>query len=173
MKTYKHVFEQIISEENIRNAIINASKRKRYRKDVTEVLENIDYHVIRVQEILKNGTYVAHVDAACKVNEGTHNKVRTIRKPHFKYDQIVHHAIIQVLQPALMKPMYIYSCGSIPSKGAHYGKKRIEKWLRNDIKNTKYVFKMDIKHFYDSIDQQVLKNMLAAKIKDWKALELI
>jgi hypothetical protein len=69
--------------------------------------------------------------------------------------------------------MYEYSCGSIPKRGAHYGKKRIEKWLRNDLKNTKYVFKMDIKHFYESVDKDVLKKMLKRKIRDWRALELI
>lgn len=173
MKTYKHLMEQIASEENIRAAILNASKRKRNRKDVKEVLENIDYHVAAVQKILLSGNYKARVDEVCIVNEGTHNKVRRIRKPHFKYDQIIHHCIIQVLQPLLTAPMYEYSCGSIPTRGAHYGKKRIEKWLRNDIKNTKYVFKMDIKHFYESVDQNVLKAMLRQKIKDKQAIALI
>lgn len=173
MKTYKHLMEQIASEENIRAAILNASKRKRNRKDVKEVLEHIDYHVAAVQKILLSGNYKARVDEVCIVNEGTHHKVRRIRKPHFKYDQIIHHCIIQVLQPLLTAPMYEYSCGSIPTRGAHYGKKRIEKWLRNDIKNTKYVFKMDIKHFYESVDQNVLKAMLRQKIKDKQAIALI
>lgn len=173
MKTYKHLMEQIASEENIRAAILNASKRKRNRKDVKEVLEHIDYHVAAVQKILLSGNYKARVDEVCIVNEGTHNKVRRIRKPHFKYDQIIHHCIIQVLQPLLTAPMYEYSCGSIPTRGAHYGKKRIEKWLRNDIKNTKYVFKMDIKHFYESVDQNVLKAMLRQKIKDKQAIAQI
>lgn len=173
MKTYKHLMEKIASEENIRAAILNASKRKRSRKDVIEVIENIDYHTKAVQRILLNGSYKPHVDEPCIVNEGTHHKVRRIRKPHFKYDQIVHHCIIQVLQPILIKPMYEYSCGSIPNRGAHYGKRVIEKWLRTDSKNTKYVFKMDIKHFYESIDKEILKEMLARKIKDEQALELI
>jgi hypothetical protein len=165
--------ERIASKENIRLAIMNASKRKRHRRDVQEVLNNIDYHIELVQKLLLNGMFKAHIDAACIVNEGTHNKVRRIRKPHFKYDQIIHHCIIQVLQPIFIKPMYEYSCGSIPKRGAHYGKKRIEKWLRNDIKNTKYVFKMDIKHFYESIDKEILKRMLRKKIKDKQAMQLI
>jgi hypothetical protein len=173
MKSYKNLMEQIASKENIRLAIMNASKRKRHRRDVQEVLNNIDYHIERVQELLLSGTFKAHIDAACIVNEGTHNKVRRIRKPHFKYDQIIHHCIIQVLQPIFIKPMYEYSCGSIPKRGAHYGKKRIEKWLRNDVKNTKYVFKMDIKHFYESIDKEILKRMLRKKIKDKQAMQLI
>ena len=173
MKTYKHLLEQIADKDNVRKAILNASKRKRHRKDVKQVIDNIDYHVEVVHNMLLAGSYKAHVDAPCIVNEGTHHKVRRIRKPHYKYDQIIHHCIIQVLQPILTAPMYEYSCGSIPKRGAHYGKRRLEKWIRNDAKGTKYVFKMDIKHFYESVDQDVLKSMLKAKIKDWQALELI
>lgn len=173
MKTYKHLMEKIASEENIKAAIMNASKKKRNRKDVKEVLQDIDTHTEKIQKILLSGTYEAHIDTPCVINEGTHHKVRRIRKPHFKYDQIIHHCIIQVLQPIFSKPMYEYSCGSIPKRGAHYGKKRIEKWLRNDVKNTKYVFKMDIKHFYESVDKEILKQMLERKIRDRQAMELI
>lgn len=173
MKTYKHLMEKIASEENIKAAIMNASKKKRNRKDVKKVLQDIDTHTKKIQKILLSGMYEAHIDTPCVINEGTHNKVRRIRKPHFKYDQIIHHCIIQVLQPIFSKPMYEYSCGSIPKRGAHYGKKRIEKWLRNDVKNTKYVFKMDIKHFYESVDKEILKRMLERKIKDKQAMELI
>ncbi len=173
MKTYKNLFAKICDEDNIRQAILNASKRKRYRGDVAHVLKNIDYHVMKVKQILEEGTYKAHADNVCVINEGTHNKVRRIRKPRFKYDQIIHHCVIQVLRPIFEKPMYEYSCGSIPGRGSHYGKKRIEKWLKKDIRNTKYVFKMDIKHFYDSIDQEVLKTMLQSVIHDWKTLELL
>lgn len=173
MKTYKHLFEQVVSEENIRQAIEEAAKGKRERRDVKRVLNNIDFHVERVQKLLINEEYSAHIDRVCVINEGTHMKVRRIRKPHFKYDQIIHHAVIQVLEPILMKPMYEMSCGSIPGRGSHYGRKRIEKWIRSDIKNTKYVFKMDIKHFYESVDKDILKAMLQKKIKDWRMLKLL
>lgn len=172
MKTYKHLFEKIIDRENIRLAIINASKKKRNRGDVKEVLDNIDYHVEEVHNLLLNGKYKAHSYRVCIINEGTHNKVRRIRKPHFKYDQIIHHAVIQVLKPIFMKPMYQYSCGSIPGRGSHYGKRQIKRWL-NDVGNTKYVLKMDIKHFYESIDTKILKDMLKDKIYDRRTIELL
>ena len=36
MKTYKYLMEKIASEENIKAAIMNASKKKRNRKDVKD-----------------------------------------------------------------------------------------------------------------------------------------
>ena len=76
MKTYKHLLEQIADKDNVRKAILNASKRKRHRKDVKQVIDNIDYHVEVVHNMLLTGSYKAHVDAPCIVNEGTHHKVR-------------------------------------------------------------------------------------------------
>lgn len=173
MQSHKQLFEKVIDRENVRQAILNASENKRDRKDVIEVLDNIEYHIDKIIEILTSGRYVAHVDNVCIINEGTHLKLRRIRKPHFAYDQIIHHAVIQVLQPILMKPMYYMSCGSIPGRGSYYGKKRIERWIRSDVKNTKYVFKMDIRHFYESVDKEILKAMLKKTIRDWKMLKVL
>lgn len=53
MKTYKNLMEKIASEENIRAAIMNASKRKRNRKDVKEVLDDMETHVARLLGKLK------------------------------------------------------------------------------------------------------------------------
>ena len=57
-------------------------------------------------------------------------------------------------------------------RGAHAGKKVIEKWLR-DRKNTKYVLKMDIRHFFDSIPHDKLKRMLADRIHDERMLKVL
>lgn len=76
MKSYKNLMEQIASEDNIRAAIMNASKRKRGRKDVKEVMDDIDTHIQKVRTMLLDGTYIAHVDEPVIVNEGTHHKVR-------------------------------------------------------------------------------------------------
>ncbi len=100
-------------------------------------------------------------------------KVRKIRKPHYAYDQIVHHAVIHVMEPIFLKGMYEHVCGSVPKRGAHAGKKRIEKWIRNDIKNTRYCFKCDVRHFYASIDKDILKSMIDKKIRDKRMVNLL
>ncbi len=42
MKTYKNLYEKIISEENLRKAFIKAAKGKKRRKDVARILEDLD-----------------------------------------------------------------------------------------------------------------------------------
>ena len=93
-----------------------------------------------------------------------HGKRRKIFKPDIQ-EQWVHHIIIQVLSPAILKDSYKVSCGSIPKRGPHYGKQFIEKWIK-DAKTTRYCLKFDIRHFYDSIRHDVLYKELERIVKD-------
>ncbi len=72
-----------------------------------------------------------------------------------------------------MQGMYEFSCRSVPHRGAHYGKKYIEKWIKTDGKNCKYILKMDIRHFFESVDHGVLKEWLAKKIRDKRMLHIL
>lgn len=58
-------------------------------------------------------------------------------------------------------------------RGAHYGKRYIERWIRNDRKNTKYVLKIDVRHFFESIPHDRLKEKLRKVIADEKTLRLL
>lgn len=107
------------------------------------------------------------------IEDGANKKTRTIHKPNFYPDQIIHWALMLQIQPIIMKGMYVYNCGSVPGRGTSYGQKAIRKWIDNDPKNTKYCLKMDIKKFYPSINGEILKKMFRRKIKDQDCLWLI
>lgn len=173
MKSYNNLFEKVISLDNIKTAILRASARKRDRADVAKILNNVDQEALRIQKLLMSESYVPGHNAECIINDGTNKKVRTIRKPNFAYDQIIHHAIIQILQPIFLKGMYEYVCGSVPKRGVHSGKKAIERWMQKDKRGTKYALKMDIRHFYQSIDTDILKKKLTHKIRDETMLNLL
>lgn len=185
MKSIKRIYSQIIEKENIKQAILNASKKKRKRPDVKKVLESIDDHVNVVHEMLINTAphdiQVYNKELAYQprrrfkhvINTDNGKKVRVIEKPNFMYDQIIHHAIMQVLAPHMMSSMYMYCCGSVPKKGASLGKKAICKWIKTDRKNTKYILKMDIRHFYPSVNQEYLKGYLLKRIKDKRTNHLL
>ena len=69
--------------------------------------------------------------------------------------------------------MYEHSYASLPGRGAHKGKRVIEKWIRTDAKNCKYVLKMDIRHFFDTVPHDKLKAKLRKTIHDEKMLDLL
>lgn len=107
------------------------------------------------------------------INDKSSGKERIIIRPHYKYEQIIHHAVIQVLSPIIKKSMYTYSCGNVPNRGNLYAKKYIERYIHNNPKKTKYVLKLDIHHFFQSVDKTILKQFLIKKIHDKNMIDLL
>lgn len=77
------------------------------------------------------------------------------------------------IDKVLKRGMYEFTCGSVPGRGVHYGKKYVRKWIDSDRKNTKYCLKMDVTKFYPSIDNDILKKKIMGKIKDSSVINLI
>ena len=167
MKTYgKEIFDKIIDKENIRKAIYNGSKGKRHRGEVIKVLSNIDYHIDKIYNILANKEYNPRMTKQVIINENdSRHKTRRIRKPKFMYDQIIHHAVMQVIKPLIVSTLIEHAYGRVPGKGLHKASKYISKWMK-DYKKTKYCLKLDIHHFYESIDKEILKSKIAEKFRD-------
>lgn len=82
------------------------------------------------------------------------------------HEQWLHHIIVLILEPIITATAYPYSCGSFPKRGAHYGKRQIERWLLHDKKGTRCFAKLDIRHFYDNIRLKILMRELRIRIKD-------
>jgi hypothetical protein len=152
---------------------MKASLGKRDQNRVKHVIENIDLATTKIREMLLNKTYVPSPYKIKTIKDGASKKERTIHKPNFYPDQIIHWALMLQLQPIIMRGMYEYNCGSVPGRGTAYGQKILRKWLDKDYKNTKYCLKLDISKFYPSIKNEILKQMFRAKIKDQDCLWLI
>lgn len=186
MKTYKNLYEKIIAKDNLRKAFFKAAKGKRNRRDIKEVLDHVDDHVEILHRILEREEFKPAHHKPVQINDGFKMKKREIIKPFYKYEQVVHHAIIQILAPAddeiaadptlkkvINRGAYEFTCGSVKGRGAHYGKRYIERWIRNDRKNTKYVLKIDVKQFFPSVPHDILKAKLRKVIADEKTLRLL
>ncbi|MGN0706561.1 MAG: reverse transcriptase domain-containing protein [Faecalibacterium sp.] len=172
-KRVGNLYPLIYDIDNLREAIRMAAKGKKRRKNVQNILKNVDHYASELQRILINRSYVPSPYRVKEMYDGIQRKKRTIAEPKFFPDQCIHHALIQVLEKVLMRGMYEFSCGSIPGRGTHRAKKYIEKWIRKDPKHTKYVLKMDVRKFYPSISHDVLKARFRRIIKDQKTLWLI
>lgn len=173
MKSYNNLFEKLIEDENIKKAINRSSLGKRERKDVAHVLADQDYHVKVIKDILIKQKFKVPNHELKEINDGITLKKRLIVRPRYKYEQIIHHSVIQILAPIIKRGMHKYSCGSIPGRGAHYGKRYIEKFIRNNQNACKYCLKMDVHHFFQSISHSELKKLLKKKIHDEKFLWIV
>ena len=171
MKRYGHLFEKVVDPENIKLAILQASKGKRNHRNVKRVLDDIDTYVMRIQTMLLSCEYQpSHVAEKGIMERGKH---RIITSSPFFPDQIIHWALMLVLQPVFLKSMYEYNMATIPSRGTGQGRRVLVKWLKSDPKHTKYCLKMDVHHFYPSIDQGILKQKLKHRFKDERVLKLL
>ena len=131
------------------------------------IFEHIDKQIPLIRQYAQN--YMARQKKPRIVKEGA--KERVIVVPSIR-EQILHHMIVGVLQPIIMKGMYEHSHGSIPGRGPAGAKKQIKRWIK-DTKNVKYFLKMDIHHFFASIPHDMLKEFIAKYIHDERFLHLI
>jgi retron-type reverse transcriptase len=99
-------------------------------------------------------------------------KIREIYKLPYFPDRIIHHAIIQIVEPIWFKSLIRDTYSSIKGRGIHDGVKRIKIALF-DKENTTYCLKMDVKKFYPSVDNEILKQIISRKIKDKDLLWLL
>lgn len=174
-KEYKYLYQKMLEDDVIRKAYRKLRKGKTKRKEIQYIDAHLDKEVQKMHDMILNtkpdGVCVEHPELAYKPGKRTpkiifeRGKMRKIYIPEI-HEQWLHHIIILVLEPIITATAYQYSCGSFPRRGAHYGKRQIERWLKGDPKGTRYFAKMDIRHFYDNIRLDVLSSELAISIKD-------
>lgn len=172
MKREGYIFDRIVCPANIRRAIHKAAAGKTDSRAVKYVLDHEDEAVEGIRKILLSG-FKASPYKRSIIFDGSNKKQREILKPRFYPDQIVHWALIMQIQHLIMRGMYDWSCGSIPGRGQARCKQGVERWLKDDPENTKYCLKIDIRKFYQSVDNDILKAQFRRIIKDVRTLELI
>lgn len=170
MKTYKNLWDDFISEDNIRKAIKNVCKHKTKRKRFKELHDNPDKYINWIRNEALNFHSDTHKPQ--EIYDGIQRKKRVIIVPTFR-EQIIHHMVVNILKSIIMKSLYEKSYGSIPGRGAHKAKKDIKKIINTDARNVKYCLKMDVKQYFKSIPRDILKKRLGEKIKDEKFLSVL
>lgn len=165
MKSYNHLYENCISEENRRISLNLAKHSKRMRRIMKSRHLSDDALVALSYDWINNYENAEHVPVY--IYDGITRKERVIIVPTME-ELIVQHNVVNALKPMFCKGMYEHSYASLPGRGAHKGKQVIEKWIRTDAKNCKYVLKMDIRHFFDTVPHDKLKAKLRKTIHDEK-----
>lgn len=95
MKTINNLFNEIISESNLRLALHNAAKGKRDKCNVKSALLKEDEVVAQLHYELKNNLWrPKRIHNIKIINDGVQKKKREIVCPDFVKDQVVHHAIM-------------------------------------------------------------------------------
>lgn len=170
MKRYGNLYPKIWDLDNIKLAHKNARKGKMHYQEVQMVNTDEEKYALLIQDMLKNKTFRnSKYEIFIKNDNG---KEREIYKLPYFPDRIIHHCIMQVLEPIWVKTLITDTYSSLKGRGIHRGVKRIKRAI-NDKENTQYCLKMDVRKFYPSIDHVILKTIIKQKIKDPDVLWLL
>ena len=172
-KRIGNLYQRALDKEYIRTIIYRAAKRREKRPDIARVLKNIDSCVDRIYSMLLNDSYVPNEPHVVEIFDEASQKKRRIQMLPFFPDCIIQWIIIDLLQPVIMRGMDHYSCSSMPGRGGIRIYKRIRGYIRRNHKNAKYAGQMDIHHYYDNIDIDILMRMLRRKCKNERLLALV
>lgn len=166
MKRYGNLWEQIVSRENLELAYHKASKGKKNQNGVKRFEKNISGNLDWLETLLREKRFRTSRYLEKTIYEP---KKRTIYILPFSPDRIVQHAVMNIVAP-LWNKMFIddsYACRE--GKGLHGGSRRTMEFVRK----YRYCLKMDIRKFYPSVDQGILKEIIRQKIKCPDTLELL
>lgn len=184
MKTYRDLLEKSLTPQNVRKCMLDAAEGKLKRREVLRAFEHFDKTYDLVTRCARAPNYFPREDNKHVVIDGTNHKERTIEKPLFAPEQILHHVIIEPFKGVLLNGLYeqVYGCLPASSKetesgkyvirkyGPHAAAQKIRKWVQ--VNRKIYVAELDIHHAYDSVDLEILMGKLREVIKDEAWLSL-
>lgn len=130
-------------------------------------------NLVRLQKALIEDTYRTSEYCVYTIIADRGNKEREIYRLPYYPDRIVHHAIMNVIEPYLVSRFTADTFNCLKGRGIHYGVKRLKRDLKADKEGTKHCLKLDIKKFFPSIDQDVLYSQFEKIFKDKKLLRLL
>lgn len=121
-----------------------------------------EYYFRRINRMLKNKTFRnSEYEVFTRKFE---KKEREIFKLPYFPDRIIHHCIMQILEPIWKKTLIRDTYSSIKGRGLHDGARRVKRALK-DVQGTQYCLKIDVRKFYPSVNHAVLKQIIRRKIK--------
>lgn len=172
MKRYGYLFDKVVSLDNLLLAHENARRGKTHYREVKMVDIDPLHYAKQIQEMLVNNSYDVG-DYSIITRTVDSDKVRTIYRLSYFPHRIIHHAIVQVMEPIWVKSMIADSYCCLKGRGIHKAARKLARVLHEDKENTVYCLKLDIKKYYPSVNHDILKDILRKKIKDSKLLNLL
>jgi RNA-directed DNA polymerase len=162
MKRYGNLYPRICEYENIVLAHENAKRGKRHYTEVRMVDADPEKYLGEIRDMLTGKTFRNSPYVVFKRVEG--GKLRTIAKLPYFPDRIIHHCIMNVLEPIWMRLFIRDTYSSMKGRGIHDGLRRMHGFLKDEA-GTKYCLKLDVQKYYPSVDHDILKSILRRKIK--------
>jgi RNA-directed DNA polymerase len=165
MKTYKNIYPQICAYQNLYHAWRKAAKGKRKAPEVADFEYYLTDNLLQLEEELQNQTYQPGPYRHFRI---TVPKPRRISAAPFR-DRVVHHALVQQIEPIFEARFSCDSYACRKGKGTHAALDRCQQFARQ----YPYVLQCDIVQFFPAVDHAILRNILFQTIADDRTRWLI
>ncbi len=165
MKRHSHLFERIVTFDNLLFAAQKAMRGKKNKQRVAHFLFHLETELFKLQDELQTGKWQP---CDYRIFEIREPKPRRISATDFR-DRVLHHAICNILEPIFDRRLIYDTWACRPGKGSHAAVKRAQFFARQ----YPYFLKCDIRHYFESIDHHILKHLLQKMIKDAPLLAVL
>ena len=181
MKTYTRLWSRLCSWENLVLAYERAKRGKTNRPSVRTFVKRWPLELALLRHQLKTKTYRPVPLRRFVLRDP---KTRVISVSAFR-DRIVHHALVNILQP-IFEPRFINdSYASRKGRGTLPALRRFDAFKRRATRNGRtrsgarnandvigYALKCDVKQYFDTVDHETLLAILRERVKDEDVLAL-
>lgn len=167
-----YFFKEIISVKSLFAAWEDFKYGKRKKLDVVLFEKNYKKEIFKLYDALRGKKYRHGAYETFYVKDP---KLRKINKASV-LDRILHHAVFRKLYELFDRKFIFDSYSCRVEKGTHRAVRRLQEFFHKESKNNSrvvYVLKCDIKKFFDSIDQDILLDLIRRTIKDNEVLWLL
>lgn len=158
------LWPRVVAFENLRRAALRAARGKRGSHAVARFLADLEPECLGLQRALADGTWEPGPASRFEIHDP---KRRTITAAPFA-DRVVHHAVMDVLEPVLDRRMVDASYACRRGKGTHAALRRARRLVRRHG----WFLKLDVAKCFESIDHDVAVQSLARSVKDRRVLAL-
>lgn len=162
MKRAKGLIERVADPENLRLAFWKAQKGKRAQREVIEFRQNLGDELASLRGEFLTGTYHPGPYRRFRIHDP---KEREICAAPFR-DRVAQHALMNVCHPVFESYQIHDSYACRVGRGTHRAVERAQHFARRHD----WFLKLDIRKYFDSIDQSVLKELLLRRIGDREVL---
>ncbi|MFN5908865.1 MAG: reverse transcriptase domain-containing protein [Planctomyces sp.] len=164
-RSWTGLYPEVCSWQNLLLAYRRCRRRKRYAPDAAEFDYDWESRLLQLQSDLASESWFPGPYRHFHISDP---KPRMISAASFS-DRVVHHAVVNVLEP-IFEPRFVfdsYACRR--GKGTHRAIDRAQYYLRRHS----WTLKTDIVKFFPNVDHELLMLRLQRSLRDVRLLTLL
>jgi len=162
-KNRKVTLELVYQRTNIEKAVKSSKRNKGNSYGVRKFDNNLEENIRRIENELKTRTYVS-APPQFEISKDAGKKRILAKVRH--YDNVIDHALMQVIGPVLEKSYFYESAASIKGRGIDYSMNHVRKYIDKHKYKTLYWSKLDFVKFYHFVIRQKIYDRLCKTFTD-------